>query len=268
MSTTTKKFVGKVGSVIEGDSAPRTHDTHTTHHTQHKFTITITIPITSTITNTTAHTTHNTPTSRQSWCVRVHTASSYCPGVRRLRYCMLSHLPRHSGVGQLAAFSSADVPWASQAVLRASEVTLSADGVFSCNITTRSCAVRIVELSSRLGHPADGHLLVLLHQGLVVVLLIPFSVFCSGPTSIRTNRRQPTLGSENLLLSVSHLSTQRVAVAAGSVVVPPSLVLVSLRLWLGACPSVGLRGVVLLGAVLQFWKSWQRSGPVRCALVF
>ena len=179
---------------------------------------------------------------------------------------MLSHLPRHSGVGQLAAFSSADVPWASQAVLRASEVTLSADGVFSCNITTRSCAVRIVELSSRLGHPADGHLLVLVHQGLVV-LLNPFSVSYSGLTSICTNGRQPMLGSENLPLSVSDFSTERVstvmrnlsgwdgrvslqsathgpphtshlhcledpnvvAVAAGSVVVPPSLVLVSFR---------------------------------------
>ena len=46
------------------------------------------------------------------------------------RYCMLSHLPRHSGVGQLAAFCSAGVPWASQAVLCASEVTLSTNDAF------------------------------------------------------------------------------------------------------------------------------------------
>ena len=63
-----------------------------------------------------------------------------------------------------------------------------------------------MELSSR----ADGHLLALLHQGLVVIL-IPFSVFYSGPTGIRTNRRQPTLGSKNLPLSVSDFSTERVS---------------------------------------------------------
>ena len=156
-----------------------------------------------------------------------------------------------------------------------------------------------MELSSRLGHPADGHLLVLLHQGLVVVLLIPFSVFYSGPTSVRTNRRQPTLGSENLLLSVSDFSTERVsgwdgrvplqsathgpprtshlhcledpnvvAVAAGSGVVPPSLVLVSFRQWLGPCPSVGLRGVVLLGAASQFWRELAAEWSVRCARLF
>ena len=137
------------------------------------------------------------------------------------------------------------------------------------------------------GQPADGHLLVLLHQGLVVVLLIPFSVFYSGLTSIRTNRRQPMLGSENLPLSVCDFSTERVstmmrnlsgwdgrvslqsathgpphtshlhcledpnvvAVAAGSKLVPPNRWLVSFRVWLGASPSVGLRGVVLLGAI-------------------
>ena len=36
MSTTTKKFVGKIGSVIEGDSAPRTHDARNTSYTTHK----------------------------------------------------------------------------------------------------------------------------------------------------------------------------------------------------------------------------------------